>query len=143
MSVGFRGRLSTLGAVVATVLGAVLLCAATARAQDKPVDPKVAAKEHYNKGTSFYDLGRYDEAIKEFEAAYQLKNDPAFLYNLAQSHRLAGHVDEALRFYRTYLRYVPKAPNRADIEAKIKTLEKTAAEHPGTTTPPGTGTTPR
>ena len=46
-----------------------MLCAATAHAQDKPVDPKVAAKEHYAKGTSFYDLGRYDEAVKEFEAA--------------------------------------------------------------------------
>ena len=101
-----------------------------------------AARTHYERGTRFYDLGKYDDAVREFEAAYEAKGDPAFLYNLAQSHRLAGHVDEALRFYRTYLRYVPKAPNRADIEAKIKTLEKTAAEHPGTTTPPGTGTTP-
>ena len=94
---------------------------ATARAQDKPVDPKVAAKEHYTRGTSFYDLGRYDDAIKEFEAAYQLKNDPAFLYNLAQSYRQAGNHEQAVHFYKTYLRYVPKAPNRADIEEKIKT----------------------
>src|SRR4029078_6552928 len=135
MSVGFRGRLSTLGAVVATVLGAVLLCAATARAQDKPVDPKVAAKEHYNKGTSFYDLGRYDEAIKELEAAYQLKNDPAFLYNLAQSYRQAGNHEQAVHFYKTYLRYMPKAPNRADIEEKIKPEEQLIAKGGGTTTP--------
>ena len=112
------GRLKRLIPVVASAL---LLCAATARAQDKPVDPKVAAKEHYTRGTSFYDLGRYDDAIKEFEAAYQLKNDPAFLYNLAQSYRQAGNHEQAVHFYKTYLRYVPKAPNRADIEEKIKT----------------------
>src|SRR3954462_5332647 len=126
------------------VLTTVLLCAATARAQDKPVDPKVAAKEHYTRGTSFYDLGRYDEAIKEFEAAYQLKNDPAFLYNLAQSYRQAGNHEQAVHFYKTYLRYVPKPANRADIEEKIKTEEQLAAQKGGgtTTPPPNTTTTP-
>jgi len=143
MSVGIRGRLFTLGAVFATVLGAVLLCAATAHAQDKPVDPKVAAKEHYAKGTSFYDLGRYDEAVKEFEAAYQLKNDPAFLYNLAQSYRQAGNHERAVHFYKTYLRYVPNAKNRADIEDKIKAEEKLVGSGgPGTTPPPVTTTPP-
>ena len=119
------GRLKRLIPVVASAL---FLCAATARAQDKPVDPKVAAKEHYTRGTSFYDLGRYDDAIKEFEAAYQLKNDPAFLYNLAQSYRQAGNHEQAVHFYKTYLRYVPKAPNRADIEEKIKSEEQLVAK---------------
>jgi tetratricopeptide (TPR) repeat protein len=121
---------------------AALLCAGTARAQEKPADSKTAAKEHYNRGTSFYDLGRYDEAIKEFEAAYQLKNDPAFLYNLAQSYRQAGNHEQAVHFYKTYLRYVPKAPNKADIEEKIKSEEQLAAQKgTGTQPPPGTGTT--
>jgi tetratricopeptide (TPR) repeat protein len=138
MSVLFPGRLSRLVALA----GTLLLCAGTAWAQDKPVDPKVAAKEHYTRGTSFYDLGRYDEAIKEFEAAYQLKNDPAFLYNLAQSYRQAGNHEQAVHFYKTYLRYVPKAPNRADIEEKIKTEEQLAAQKgPGTTPPPPADTT--
>jgi len=142
MSVWFRPRLPAFAAV----LGAMLLCAGTAGAQspDKAVDPKVAAKEHYTRGTSFYDLGRYEDAIKEFEAAYQLKNDPAFLYNLAQSYRQAGNHEQAVHFYKTYLRYVPKAPNRADIEEKIKAEEQLAAKGGGTTTttPPPVNTTP-
>src|SRR4029079_3032359 len=142
MSVWFRPRLPAFAAV----LGAMLLCAGTAGAQspDKAVDPKVAAKEHYTRGTSFYDLGRYEDAIKEFEAAYQLKNDPAFLYNLAQSYRQAGNHEQAVHFYKTYLRYVPKAPNRADIEEKIKAEEQLAAKGGGTTTtraPPVNSTT--
>jgi len=131
------------GLTLVAVAFAALLCAGTARAQDKPADAKAAAKEHYNRGTSYYDLQRYDDAIKEFEAAYQLKNDPAFLYNLAQSYRMAGNHERAATFYKTYLRYVPKAPNRADIEEKIKTEEQLAAKGPSTTPPPpGTGTTP-
>src|SRR4029077_10860905 len=128
-----------------------LLVASAAWAQAKP-DNKTAAKEHYARGTSYYDLGKYDDAIKEFEAAYQLKNDPAFLFNLAQSYRMAGNHERAATYYKTYLRYVPKAPNRADIEEKIKTEEQLAAKGgstppppPGTgtgpTPPPGTGTT--
>ncbi len=116
-------RQSVIFAVVLAALAA--LAAAPARAEDK-----TASRDHWERGTKFYDLGKYDDAIREFEAAYEAKSDPAFLYNLAQSHRLAGHNGDALRFYRTYLRYAPKAPNRADIEERIKELEKIAAEHP-------------
>jgi tetratricopeptide (TPR) repeat protein len=95
-----------------------------------------SAREHYQKGTSYYDLGKYNEAIREFEAAYEIKNDPALLYNLAQSHRLAGNPEQALRFYRTYLRYVPKAPNRAEIDDRIKQLEALVAQKNAAQTAP-------
>jgi tetratricopeptide (TPR) repeat protein len=121
--------------------------AAPARADDS-----ASAREHYQKGTSFYDLGKYPEAIKEFEAAYQIKNDPALLYNLAQSNRLAGNSEQALHFYRTYLRYVPKVANRAEIEDRIKQLDQLVAQKNAAQTapptqaipanePPATGTT--
>ena len=117
---------------------ALLLLLAAAGAASAGEDDTAAAREHYQKGTSYYDLGRYPEAIKEFEAAYELKNDPALLYNLAQSHRLAGNTEQALHFYRTYLRRVPKATNRAEIEGRITALEQALAQK-GTA---GTGTTP-
>src|SRR6266545_1894884 len=132
-------------AVFGATLTFVFLVSAPAGAQDKDADKRAAAKDHYQRGTSFYDLGRYQDAIKEFEAAYQLKNDPAFLYNLAQSYRLAGDAENALRLYRTYLRYVPKPANRAEIDDRIKTLEQQIASKGGGTTPPpgaGGGTTP-
>ena len=102
-----------------------------ARAEDK-----AAAREHYDKGTTYYDLGKYRDAAREFEAAYEAKKDAAFLYNLAQSYRLAGDSERALHFYRTYLRYVPKAPNRADIEEQIKALELKVATQAPPTAPP-------
>jgi tetratricopeptide (TPR) repeat protein len=130
----------TARASVALGLVVVLLAATVKPAY---ADETSEAREHYQKGTSFYDLGRYPEAIREFEAAYQIKNDPALLYNLAQSHRLAGNSEQALHFYRTYLRRVPKAPNRTEIEGRITQLEQVVAQNktaqstpPNVTTPP-------
>ncbi|HEY4187481.1 MAG TPA: tetratricopeptide repeat protein [Polyangia bacterium] len=114
--------------VVVICLGAGV--GGSARAEDA-----AAAREHYERGTKFYDIGKYDDAIHEFEAAYEAKSDPAFIYNLAQSHRLAGHNTEALQLYRNYLRNSPHAPNRADIEERIRALEKTIAEHPASNAP--------
>jgi tetratricopeptide (TPR) repeat protein len=117
--------------------------AAPARAEET-----MSAKEHYNKGTSYYDLGRYADAITEFEAAYQIKNDPAILYNLAQSHRLAGNAEQALRFYKTYLRRAPKGPFKSETESFIAQLEQLVSQKNASQTAPPkemlppTGTTP-
>jgi tetratricopeptide (TPR) repeat protein len=130
-------------AVAVGCLAGILLSSTVARAEDT-----AAAREHYQKGTGFYDLGRYQDAAKEFEAAYEAKNDPALLYNLAQSHRLAGNTEQALHFYRTYLRRVPKAANRSEIEERILALEKLLDVKKGTqippnqTIPPAVGGTP-
>jgi len=116
---------------------AVVLAAGPARAEDK-----TAAKEHYTHARSLYDLGHFAEAAQEFEAAYELKNDPAFLYDLAQSYRQAGNPERALHFYRTYLRYVPKPANRAEIDQRIAALEQQLAQKGGSTEPPPPPVTP-
>ncbi len=52
-----------------------------------------------------------------------------------------GDPEQALHFYRTYLRYVPKAPNRAEIEQRIAALEKQMADKSaaGVQPPPAPG----
>jgi tetratricopeptide (TPR) repeat protein len=107
-----------------TVVLALLALAAPARAQESDERARSTARAHFTRGNSFFDLGRYDEAIAEYEAAYQAKNDPALLYNIAQAHRLAGHAAAALRLYKAYLARRPDAPNRREVEAKIATLER-------------------
>lgn len=104
---------------------AVLLAAVSiARADDADDAARGRAREHYAKGTSFFDLGRYDDAITEYELAYQAKNEPNLLYNIAQAHRLAGHATAALRFYKMFLTKVPEASNRDEVQGKIETLER-------------------
>jgi tetratricopeptide (TPR) repeat protein len=104
----------------------VICCAVCLAAPAARGDDTVAARLHYNQGTKAFDLGLYDKAIAEYMTAYQAVNDPALLYNLAQAHRLAGHVRDALRFYRVYLQRLPGAENRPEVEQKIMELKQAA-----------------
>jgi len=119
----------------AVVFGLVLATVASAEPSDR-----AQAREHFIKGTKAFDLGLYEDAVREYTAAYQAKADPALLYNIAQAHRQAGHAKEALRFYRVYLSKVPSASNRADVEAKVAELQKTVdQEEKATQAPPPDG----
>ena len=57
-----------------------------------------------------YDLGEYGQAIADYEDAYRIAKTPGFLYNLAQSYRLAGDCVTASSMYRNYLRLAPRSP---------------------------------
>ena len=92
------------------------------------------AREHYKQGRIAFDLGHYEDAIIEYEQAYKLKDDPAILFNIAQAHRLAGHLVEALQFYRSFLRRQPDAFNREEVEGKIAEMQRRIATQHATGT---------
>lgn len=48
------------------------------------------ARAHYEKGRSYFQVGEYRKALEEFKAAHVEKNDAAYIYNLAECHRLLG-----------------------------------------------------
>jgi len=134
----------------AVTLVAVLL-AGTGGA--RAADPKAEqARAHFQQGDTFFKLDKYPAALQEFEQAYLAKQDPSFLYNIAQCHRLMGNRVEAIRFYKRYLNDAPTAPNRPvaekhirDLESAVSAEELTGAHvaHPATTPgggPAGTGT---
>jgi tetratricopeptide (TPR) repeat protein len=102
--------------------------AAAQPAAGREADAAGRGQDHAARGRKLYDLRRYEAAIKEFEQAYQSDNDPAHLYNIAQAHRLANHVPEAIAAYRAYLDRMPEAPNRPDVERRI--AELSAAQRP-------------
>ena len=91
-----------------------------------PRSAAAEAKAHSNRGTSMYNLGRFSEALSEYEAAYLAVQDPPFLFNIAQCHRKMGKNKEALESYRSYLRVAPEAPNRAEVQKHISELERPA-----------------
>ena len=71
----------------------------------------------------FYDLKRFQEAFGEFEQAYLIEQDPALLYDMAQCQRKLGNNEEALHFYKTYLRRVPKGPSAVEAEKRAREIE--------------------
>jgi tetratricopeptide (TPR) repeat protein len=120
-----------------SALVGLLLAVAPARARGADA---MTAREHFEKGTTLYDLGQFRDAAREYEAAYKLKSDPALLYNIGQAYRFAGDAQGALLAYRAYLRRVPDAGNRREVEAHIAKLQRLVDEQRATTTAPPTGT---
>jgi tetratricopeptide (TPR) repeat protein len=118
--------------VIAIVVVAVLAMSGAAGAESK----MQAAREAAENGRRAYNLSHWDEAIAGFEKAYQLSGDPALLFNLAQAHRQAGHGNEALHFYKTYLREQPGGPNREIAEKQLNELQAQNWYDPFETGPP-------
>ena len=105
-------------AVAACLLLLVAGLPAVAGAQ--PKSPNDLAKEHYDRGQTAYNLGRFDEAIAEFTAAYQITQVPALLFNIAQAQRRKGDNCAAVEVYKNYLMGEPNPPNLADVDGFIK-----------------------
>jgi len=134
----------------AALFAALALVPLAARAEPTEAQ-KREAKDLNDKATRLYEVGRYGEAIEEYQKVYLLVDDPVLLYNIAQSYRLWGKPEDSARFYRNYLRRAPNAPNRADVEKKIADQEKLIEEKrrapvtpttPPVTTQPETGPPP-
>src|SRR5450432_3513724 len=114
------------GVVLAVLLlGAGLGSMGTqARAAEITPQQKQEMKTLYERATRAYDVGKYNEAIEEYQKAYEIGGDPPMLYNIAQAYRLNDQPGEAVRFYRRYLQRAPNARNKDDVERKIAEQEK-------------------
>jgi tetratricopeptide (TPR) repeat protein len=91
----------------------------TARAGGHKRPAQDEARDLYKQGMTHYELGEFDVAIDEFKRAYALTSAPGLLFNIAQVYRMKKEPEQAVYFYRTYLRLLPNAPNRADVEALL------------------------
>lgn len=114
------------------VLFAVVLAAGVAHAQ--PADPK----DLYNAATQAMDEGRYADALRDFQAAYDLTQDPVLFFKIGSAHEQAGDCASALVAYRRYLdeakpeqQFVDLTNERIGIcEAQLAAQQATPAEEP-------------
>ena len=104
-------------------------------------DPAAArrdeAKAAFGRGNTAYNLGKYADAIAEFERAYALSRLPEILFNLGQCYRKQWEAEQrselgrrALHYYEAVVREAPSAKVRPDAEQFITELTPavTAAE---------------
>src|SRR5215813_8595229 len=101
------------------IVAVAVISAAPARAQDAE-----KARQLFQQGSKYYDLGQFDKAIEAWQQGYDQKPDPGFLYNIAQAYRQKQDPAKAIFFYKGYLRNSPKAHNRTEVEQKIAQLQK-------------------
>jgi hypothetical protein len=125
------------------VIALPLAAGSPAGAAEPAVSPEASARQHFDEGTKLFNLGEFAHAVIEYKAAYKAKADPVFLYNIAQAYRLSGDLGNAVFFYRSYLRNHPSAPNRREVEGRVRNLEQQLQQQKVvTTTPPNSAVPP-
>jgi tetratricopeptide (TPR) repeat protein len=103
-------------------------------------EDKEAAKKAFSEATRYYNLNQYTDALEAFKRAYWNYEDPVFLYNIAQCHRLLKHKAEAIDFYKSYLRNAPNARNRVEVQKVIAELEASLQQDRALANAPPEGT---
>jgi tetratricopeptide (TPR) repeat protein len=102
---------------------AVLAWAPPAAAQD--LQGRELARQHFKNGEAKFRAGDYRGAMIEFLAADAIAPSAILVHNVAVCQDRLGEVDAAMENYREYLRRRPDAPNRAEVETRVATLERT------------------
>lgn len=117
-------------AVVAALACGVVGFDVRAAAQDQAAEEsgEGEARMHFRVGRAYYESGRFAEAAREFQMAYDLSHRPALLYNVFVAHRDAGNVGPAIHALREYLRLNPDAEEREQLTARLATMERMAQQ---------------
>lgn len=108
---------------------------ATVDAQPAPGSPapapaltpeqKATLKKLVNDANAAMEAGNYDKAIALNEEAYKISSHPDLIFNIAQAHRQAGRLEQAIQFYEQYLQL---APDGREVESARTHLENLMAE---------------
>ncbi len=109
-----------------------LLSGRTARCQDF-----AAAGRHFAAAQDAFAQGHFSQAAQEYQATFDITQDPGLLFNIAESWQRAGENRKAVAGYKAYLLAQPGASDRPEVEKRLRELEATVG-----TTPPEKTETP-
>ncbi len=87
-----------------------------------------AARRHFERGEKLFALGKFDDALEEYQTAFDAKPLPGFLYNIGQCYRNLGDYDQAIFSFKKYLKLEPEASNKESVERLIEELEEKKAQ---------------
>jgi hypothetical protein len=120
--------------LLATLL--LLLSSSFAGADEPPEEARRRAKAHVKQGTAHYNVGSWDLAIAEYQAAYDLAPNPDMLFNLAQANRMKGAKKTALELYQRFLSQRFEGPAADQAREHVAVLSKELASAPPPTPAP-------
>lgn len=109
------------------VVVACLVLAHRAAADSTRADHK-AAQKRFDTGQRLIKQQKFDDAIRELEAAYDLDPQPDHILNLGVAHDLRGDATIAVEYYRLYLVDAPPGKSANDATKYLTALEKKLAE---------------
>lgn len=82
------------------------------------------ARTHFDAGASYFEAGSYEDALREFQRAYDLSRRPELFYNISVCHQHLGDLEQALLFLQRYLEQASSIENRANLELRAQNLER-------------------
>jgi tetratricopeptide (TPR) repeat protein len=82
------------------------------------------ARALFQRAEKSFNLGRFADALTDYQAAYEAKPLPGFLFNIAQCYRNMANYERARFFYRRYLAIEPKTSNRGLVEDLIAEMTR-------------------
>jgi len=112
---------------LATTVVVLLAVSAASPALAQSREDAREARRHMEIGQEYYLQERWQEAATEFLAAQEIRPHPVFVHNAAMAYHRLGAATEAITLYRQYLDLSPGASDRADVEERIRLLERAAA----------------
>ncbi len=111
-----------------TLLAICVLLLAFVRAAYAEDPSERTAKRHYDRGQKLFALQKFEDALDQFQKAFDAKPIPAFLFNIGQCQRNLGDYDAAIFSFKRYLKLDPEAENKDQVEELIDELEQKKAE---------------
>jgi hypothetical protein len=105
------------------VVGAALLSANLASAQEVTPAAQVEARTHFQRGLNHVKTGELERALQEFEAAYAAQPHFSVLYNIAQAQLALGRPVEAVPTFERYLAEGGERVNsdrRSEVQALVE-----------------------
>jgi tetratricopeptide (TPR) repeat protein len=103
------------------LVGALIITSGVARAQND-LDEK--ARAHFEAGSSYYEEGDYEQAMREFQRAYDLSKRPTLQYNISLTYEKLGDLANAVGSLEKYLNQEKKIANRSTLELRLENLRK-------------------
>jgi tetratricopeptide (TPR) repeat protein len=123
--------------VVRSRLASLLLCAAmllsiAAHAQETKPTGEQAARNHYQRGVALYDQQQYEEALREFSVANDLRPRPAFWFNIGRCQEQLARWNDAADSFSRYLDTASdlELSERDELRARIVVLRNRAQPAP-------------
>jgi PEGA domain/Tetratricopeptide repeat len=107
-------------------LSALSIAVAVAHAQP-PAQQRAQARELYSNGQQLFRQGDFGGAQRAFEEAYRAVPNPVVLLSIAECYVRMEQYQKAIETFRTYLLERANAPDRAQVEAQIQTLQSKPA----------------
>jgi len=98
------------------------LCAAATSATAEPDGEADRLRLLESMARRAYSDKRYQDAIDAFEAAYLMKANPKYLYNIGRCEERLGAIDRAIEYLTTYVEQIQDPKDRADAETVLAVL---------------------